>query len=350
MALEGSLTDFGLADILQLIYFQRKTGILTLEGRMDKVMLTFLEGNISGAESKKRMEDNRLGKILLKKGLIGEAELTSVLQEQKSTGKRLGQILLKKNLVNKESVKEILTSQISETVIQLFDWRQGTYEFTAQTIQDDREFGFFIDTQHLLMEGLRISDEWSMIRGKITLDTVFAKKTEKVSGLTSEEEEIFNYVDGENDASTIIDLSGKDNFQVSKTLLGLVEKGAIAASKLSSASPEHALPLQKKKAVPLMKILSPLALLFSLLLSLLVFLAQPGSGAKRFNAAERIDDLRFRIEVYRLQHSAYPQNLGMISSEKDPWGRDYFYKATADTFSLSSAGPDGKEGTEDDIY
>ena len=35
MALEGSLREFGLADILQLLYFQRKTGVLVLEGRMD---------------------------------------------------------------------------------------------------------------------------------------------------------------------------------------------------------------------------------------------------------------------------------------------------------------------------
>ncbi len=37
MALKGSLEVFGLADILQLIHFQRKSGILTLEGDKDKV-------------------------------------------------------------------------------------------------------------------------------------------------------------------------------------------------------------------------------------------------------------------------------------------------------------------------
>jgi len=36
MALEGSLKDFGLADILQLIYFQRKTGVLVLDGKQTR--------------------------------------------------------------------------------------------------------------------------------------------------------------------------------------------------------------------------------------------------------------------------------------------------------------------------
>jgi hypothetical protein len=30
MALEGLLQEFGLADILQLIYFQKKTGVLNI--------------------------------------------------------------------------------------------------------------------------------------------------------------------------------------------------------------------------------------------------------------------------------------------------------------------------------
>ena len=75
MALEGSLRDFGLADILQLIFFQRKTGVLTIEGKMDKVRLLFIEGNITGAESKRRLEANRLGKVLVKKGFLEEKDL-----------------------------------------------------------------------------------------------------------------------------------------------------------------------------------------------------------------------------------------------------------------------------------
>jgi len=70
MSLEGSLKEFGLADILQLIYFQRKTGVLTLEGRMDRVRLLFYEGSIISAETRRKVEANRFGKLLLKKGLI----------------------------------------------------------------------------------------------------------------------------------------------------------------------------------------------------------------------------------------------------------------------------------------
>ncbi len=43
------------------------------------------------------------------------------------------------------------------------------------------------------------------------------KKEQPDAILTEEEEEILLLVDGENDVSTIIDISGKDDFSVSRT-------------------------------------------------------------------------------------------------------------------------------------
>src|ERR1700690_3405327 len=198
MALEGSLTDFGLADILQLIYFQRKTGILTLSGRIDKVKLLFIEGNITGAESKRRIDDNRIGKILLKKGFIKDTDLQAVLEEQKKTGAKIGNVLIKKGLVSKEMVCDMLIGQITETVIQLFSWKQGTYEFSTQGMPLEKDLSFSLDTQHLLMEGLRIVDEWSVIKDQIALDTLFQKKSEDPTQLPEGKRRFFSYGTGKN--------------------------------------------------------------------------------------------------------------------------------------------------------
>ena len=43
MALEGTLRDFSLADIFQLIGLQRKTGVLTLKAPEDTVTVSFLD-------------------------------------------------------------------------------------------------------------------------------------------------------------------------------------------------------------------------------------------------------------------------------------------------------------------
>lgn len=353
MALEGSLSDFGLADILQLIYFQRKTGILSLEGRMDRIRLLFIDGNIAGAESKRRIEDNRLGKILLKKDLIKEEDLQAALKEQQTTGAKLGNILINKEIVKKEIIKDILKSQITETVIQIFSWKQGTYEFSSQGVPQDKEFSFSIDTQHLLMEGLRIIDEWSLIKGKLTLDSVFIKKTEAPSNLTEEEKEIFLFIDGENDVSTIIDISDNDDSEVSKILLSLLEKNVIEEIQnpnvLGVAAAEKIF-IETRKSFPFISYVPFIAIIVSLLLSFLSVLFTKENALKEFKASKHVEELRFRIEAFRLNHSVYPQNLEQISHSKDSWGRHYIYRVSDNSFYLISAGADGKEGTADDIY
>ncbi|MBS1126574.1 MAG: hypothetical protein H6Q93_563 [Nitrospirae bacterium] len=349
MALEGSLTDFGLADILQLIYFQRKTGVLTLEGKMDKVSLLFIDGNIGGAESKRRMADNRLGKILLKKGLVKEEDLETALEEQRKTNAKLGNILIRTELVEKEVIQDIVQGQITETIIQLFGWKQGTYEFAAQKVSPDKDLPFSLDTQHLLMEGLRIVDEWSVIQGKITLDSLFRKRVGTPSGLTEEELEVFSFVDGENDVSTIIDLSGQDNFEVSKTLLSLLEKGCIETAETAPVIREE--PAVMAKPSPnLLGYLPYIAIILSFCLSLAGVFMQNNEDLKNFSASRMIDSLRMKIEVYQLEHAAYPSTLDQITQAKDSWGRPYIYRNTADSFSIASAGADGIEGTKDDIY
>ncbi len=343
------MTDFGLADILQLIYFQRKTGVLTLEGRMDRVRLLFIEGNISAAESKRRMEDNRLGKILVKKGLLTESDLNSILEEQRRTGSRFANLVIRRNLVEKDVIKEILQGQITETVIQIFGWKQGTYEFASQGVPQDKELSFTVDTQHLLMEGLRIVDEWSLIKGKITLDTVFKRTSQEPIELTAEENEIFSCVDGENDVSTIIDLAAKDNFQVSKTLLSLMEKGFIEAVSAAPAAAGEAAPEERKHSRTVAFLL-PAVLAVAVVVSLSAFFTDRTAPYTALRATEHIEELRLLIETYRIEHSVYPRDLSGISNAKDPWGRPYVYRVSENTFSLRSAGPDGIEGTGDDIY
>ncbi len=350
MALEGSLSDFGLADILQLIYFLRMTGVLTLDGRMDRVKLFFIEGNITGAESKRRVDDNRLGKILLKKGLIKEEELQTALTEHKKTGNRLGNILVSREMVPKETVSEIVNSQITETVIQLFSWKEGTYEFKSERVSREKELSFSLDTQHLLMEGLRIVDEWSMIKGKISLDMVFTKKEEASGDLTAEEKAVLSYVDGENDVSTVIDLSGMDNFEVSKTLLTLMERGFITAAEAPPVVAKVEAEETKKRMLPFLGVLVPAAVCISLVLSVFVIAAGRDGLSSHFNAAGTIEDLRYRIEAYKIEYSAYPVSLDLISHAKDPWGKPYDYKVSNGFFYLRSAGPDGEYGTADDVY
>jgi hypothetical protein len=349
MALEGSLTDFGLADILQLIYFQRKSGILILEGKMDRVKLIFIDGNIGGAESKRRMEDNRLGKILIKKGYLKEENLNAALEEQRRTGAKLGSILIQRNFVGKERIREIVEGQITETIIQLFGWKQGTYEFSAQRVQQDKDLPFSMDTQHLLMEGLRIVDEWAVIQGKINLDTIL-RIIEKPAGLTVEEDEILSYIDGQNDLSTIVDLSGMDNFEVSKKILSLMENGFIEpveAVPVITAVPAET---EEKRSFQFSSLLSYLAIILAISVTAAGLFSGTRPDFSNFRESREIDNLRMKIEGFKYEYGSYPATLDSVGDPTDLWGRPYIYRVSEDSFFITSPGADGIQNTKDDIY
>jgi hypothetical protein len=66
MALKGTLKDFGIADILQLIGQQQKTGMLHLKSKGQEVQIGFKEGNIVKAESTTRRNESLIGNMLVR--------------------------------------------------------------------------------------------------------------------------------------------------------------------------------------------------------------------------------------------------------------------------------------------
>ncbi len=175
MALEGTIKDFGLPDIFQLIGLQRKTGILTLNNEKDNVTVTFESGMVVMADqTSKRLED-RLGNVLVKQGKLSKDRLDEALQTQRATLQRLGHVLVAQNYITAKDLKDAIQVQISQTVFKVFRWRDGEYHFApADTVEWDRDSFSPLSADYILMEGIRMVDEWPIIEKKIpSLDIVF---------------------------------------------------------------------------------------------------------------------------------------------------------------------------------
>src|SRR5881296_405350 len=123
MALQGTLRDFSLADIFQLIGLQKKTGVLTLKSGEEVVTVSFLEGNVVSADSLHRRIEDRLGTVLSKTGQITPAQLQEALRIQKQTLKRLGNVLVEQKYVGQEALREALKIQVTQMIYRLFRWR-----------------------------------------------------------------------------------------------------------------------------------------------------------------------------------------------------------------------------------
>src|SRR5512145_600357 len=115
MALEGTFSDFGLADIFQLVGLQKKTGVLTVRGEGGRlVTVSFDKGTVVFADEFQRSEAERLGSLLLRTRRLGEEQLARAMEVQKSTAQRLGHVLVEQQMISAQELRQALQLQVKE--------------------------------------------------------------------------------------------------------------------------------------------------------------------------------------------------------------------------------------------
>jgi hypothetical protein len=404
MALEGTLRDFSLADIFQLIGLQRKTGVLTLRGKDDTVTVTFLDGKVVGADSLNRRLENRLGTVLMKTGLLNQDQLNRALDIQKETLQRLGFILTHYGIISQEALRDAIQLQIMQIVYRVFRWKDGDYHFSQETtIEYDRENVVPITAESILMEGARMIDEWPIIEKRIrSYDMVFRKKltdqeivvvgaedadeidfdadstamrrrrpvglAEKIR-ISPQEKSIYDMVDGTMTVGDIVEVSRLSEFDTNKALYELLTRdlieevrGQSAAAVLDQSTPLDEVEVAETPVpLPLVLVLVILALA-SLITSFRNPLNQlrPLSGGlspvgetRKAISIQRIEAIGQAIEKYNDVHGRLPQDLkdlvpNYISPRllRDPWGYEYRYLQRPERYLVIGFTSEGKPDTD----
>ena len=129
MAIEGSLDDFRLPDILQMVAQQQKTGILTIQGDATIVAVSFLAGRVVAADSLEETVEQRLGEVLLRQGHLSRGDLATVSERERRGEGRLIDLLVDSGHVEREQVLASMRQQTEELLVGLLEWRQGEFKF-----------------------------------------------------------------------------------------------------------------------------------------------------------------------------------------------------------------------------
>jgi len=403
MALAGTLSDFSLADIFQLISLQKKTGYLTLRSEVDVVTVTFFEGTVVGAESLNKRIEDRLGHVLVKTNRISKEELAKALDIQRQTLQRLGYILISENFVDSETLRSALTTQMQQTIFRLFRWRDGEYNFEPKdTVEYDRENVTPMAAESILMEGIRMLDEWPLIEKKIpNFDLVFeqiplpvppiletraeAPPMEDIFGgafgddkakpkeapveedaldgavtLSQEEMAVYQLVNGFFSVQEIVDRSTLNEFEACKALFELLNRQLIR-----EVLPEEDLEAEEKK-----RPLIPPALLEQFLtplfwgwigISIILLPFHPldhmpwtMSSLKHdrmiLKTQQKLNTISGAIRLYEMRTSRPPASLQVLVKEEylplhylsDSFEQPFFYQVGEDGYTLASRGSRGR--------
>ena len=253
MALEGSLRDFDLFSLFNMIKIQGKNGTLILSQGQEFVKVFFENGEIVGCDSNQvRMED-RIGTMLVRLGRLTGEELLAMVQVQRQTLKRMGTLLLEGGKVTPSDLQDALFNQATAILHRAFRWVEGDYRFDSMLPTDlDREHFVPIPVDTILMEAARIQDEWPEVERRLPgLDVPLGKSSQAKtlrldidqdvsslldgkgqmqlgsSGLTHEQEMVLSYFEHPQCIKDVVQVSRYEELDTCKAVADLLEAGLL---------------------------------------------------------------------------------------------------------------------------
>jgi hypothetical protein len=279
-------------------------------------------------------------------------------------------------------------------VYRVFRWRDGHYHFAPTDAVDyDRENFQPLSADFILMEGIRMVDEWPIIEKKIpSMDVVFravvdpsmievgagtanddvldggkraaASSLSRIR-LSQEEERVYRKVDGTRTVQGIVDATGMGEFDVCKILFDLLNRNIITFAGRGMGGPAETIIGRVEAPSSPMAGYVTLGVAAALALAGIIanwgrpfgVVTQPplleGSYGSMLEAVAeaRLQRLDRALQAYRLAYGALPKTLdelvaaGLIDRSylKDPWARPFHYALTQDGYLLSAVDDGGRK-------
>ncbi len=159
MALKGQLHDFNLAEILQLIASQQKSGFLVLEGHREMCFI-FDRGVLVSTRDRRSEAPDPLETFLRNYGFFTEAIWSHVGYIRQNSSLDLAEILVSEELMTREELDGVLQNVAREMAHRGMKMRRGRYHFTAtKDSPPGVRWRIAMDVQGVLMEAARRCDE-----------------------------------------------------------------------------------------------------------------------------------------------------------------------------------------------
>ena len=240
VALHGNLRDFGIGEVFQLIGQQQKTGLLEVQNEEVRLRIAFDTGAVVTGDRIGAYEQAALGDMLVRAGLITPQRLVELERQIVEHGAQLEALLREGGELRGEQLDEIVSLVTRETLFELLRWTRGSFHFSAGPVVHGRSAAQCIPAEQLLMDGLRMVDEWrSFDEAAVDPEAVFGAvgRFEDFRRLQPGEspdklavaERLFLLIDGREPVRRVVDLSRLGSFEGARWLTrfrraGLIER------------------------------------------------------------------------------------------------------------------------------
>ena len=395
MAIQGDLKEFTVPELFQFMHQHSKSGCIHIMEERQELVIYFQEGRIVGVYPKAQSPVDFWCEILSRAGYLIENREKGLRKRKSYDLTSFREILVREGIVSSEELEELLMRQSQELLFRALKLRKGSFSLSAEeNVPADLRLSEPIFVEAFLLDGLRMLDEWPVIRKRIgSFSRVPYRQYENISSpvgqrgkmlkqglwhkvlsffrvlpapaphedvqskvegsLSPIEAEVYRLVDGKHNIQHIIDGSICGEYKVCKALLGLLEGGLIELH-----SPVYGREVVGERAKGLSRSLVQTFWFLLAVFSLLVLIYAIGIGArekdtfwKRFPEEQsmlisrhvnqqRRQIVEHALEMYIRERGAYPESLEMLVSQNLLKGRDV-HLLGRNSYRYSSLGSTG---------
>ncbi len=326
MALSGSLREFALSEILQLLSSQRKTGSLRLTRGSESSVLYLLEGRIAAVRDRGMSGEDPLVRFLRRIHRLSGEQMQGISSIHAESGRDLLDLLLNGRYIDREELAVLYERMVLDVLHDVLGWEDGVYSF-SNVSPPESVLAVSLSTESMLMEAVRRTDEMRRYRATLSdpgLVLGLRELPDPDAALSEEEKDLFGLVDGRHTLGELVAQSSLTDYEAYEALFRLVEAGWIEIQ--GRREPEEASPADLHTA---RRVLGPtwradlaLAGAALALMAVMQFLAwkttpypAPVSTGEDAYAALALRDVRFALEVHRTRTGRYPASLGTLVEE-----------------------------------
>jgi hypothetical protein len=354
MALSGSLREFSLSEILQLLSSQRKTGSLRLTRGSESRVVFLLEGRIAAVRDRGLNESDPLARFLRSVHRLSEEQLRGIASIHAESGRDLVDLLLNGRYIEREELTILYERMVLDVMHDILGWDDGTYSF-SNVSPPETALPMSLSTESMLMEAVRRLDELRRYRQKLSDPSLvlgLKELPDPDAALTEEEKELFGLVDGRRTLGELVEEAPLTDFEAYEALFRLVEAGWIEVEgRRAPEIPAGETGAPRRGLGTHLRVEAAIVLASLALVAGFQFLAwrtttagsTPGSVYDDAYAALDVRDIRFALEVDRTQKGRYPDSLdGLVDSgwlhpgqlRIDGWKLDYRPAAGGQSYTL----------------
>jgi len=224
--LTGLVGNIGIVDLLSFFNMFRKSGLLHFILAGGSKTLYFQNGEIVNAES--TFPEEEIGEVLYSLGKFDRETLQGARQFANGD-LPLGKVLVNQNVIDSKDLWAANKNQVETIVYNLFAFQEGSFVFIDAEIPENKVLSLSMNTQNLIMEGLRRVDERAVYMQKVkSLDAIPVATGNVPNDLDSVSQKMVALIQaGVSDVKELLRRSGSGEFDALRLLSHMVERGVV---------------------------------------------------------------------------------------------------------------------------